>query len=132
MVFNLTRGEYLANHPRTALAFRDRLCGMIGRNFTADMDAMIFPRCNAVHTFFMRGRIDVVFLDGNGEVVALSRNLRPWQPCVGCRKAVTVIELPPGRIDASRTEVGDRINLNTNLTPETIAKLQYQGILNKG
>ena len=62
MIFNLDSLHYVARRPVWALAWRDRLRGMIGRRFEPEgIDAMIFPRCNAIHTMWMSIPIDVVF-----------------------------------------------------------------------
>ena len=54
MIFNLDSLHYVARRPVWALAWRDRLRGMIGRRFEPEgIDAMIFPRCNAIHTMWM-------------------------------------------------------------------------------
>ena len=53
-------------------------------------------------------------------------------PMVSCRRAVTVIELPAGRIAESGTEVGHHLNLNSTLSPEMIEKLRKSAILNAG
>lgn len=129
MIFNLDTMHYLARSPYTALTAAERLRGMIGRRFSPAMDAMVFPNCNAIHSFFMSAPIDVVFLDREGRVVGLRAGLPPWRPVVVCREAATVIELPAGAIAASSTEIGHRINLNCTLTAEAVAKLQRGDIL---
>ena len=124
MIFNLDSLHYVARRPVWALAWRDRLRGMIGRRFEPEgIDAMIFPRCNAIHTMWMSIPIDVVFLDADAEVAGLCAGLKPWRLPVSCRRAVTVIELPAGRIAESGTEVGHHLNLNSTLSPEMIEKL---------
>lgn len=52
---------------------------------------MAFPRCSSIHTCLMRMRIDVAFLDRDGKVLAVYRNVRPWRIC-SYRGAVSVIE----------------------------------------
>ena len=118
MIFNLDRRTYLAKSPRTMISFGERLRGMIGRRFSPELDAAVFPNCNSIHTLFMGQPIDVVFLDAESRVVKLAVGLPPWRPMTCARRAVTVIELPPGAIEASASEVGDIVNLNMNLTPE--------------
>ena len=54
MIYDLDSKRYLARHPRWALGWFDRLRGMIGRRFAAgEFDAMVFPRCGAVHSWWM-------------------------------------------------------------------------------
>jgi hypothetical protein len=64
---------------------------------------------------FMRFPIDAVFVDrastdGSREVVSVHRSLRPWTGLVPfVRRGHGVLELPVGTIEASGTEVGDRV-----------------------
>ncbi len=114
MIFNLVSFRCLAHEPCTALSWHDRLRGMIGRRFSERMDGMVFPHCGAVHSCFMSFKIDVVFLDSSSTVVGIVKGMKPWCFYAGCRRAVTVVELPEGMIAASDTKIGDRINLNMN------------------
>ena len=46
-----------------------RLWGLMGKkNITK---GILFPRCNAIHTFFMKEEIDVVALNEHNEVIAI-------------------------------------------------------------
>lgn len=80
---------------------------MIGRQFSDTMDAMIFPGCNAVHTFFMTMPLDVLFLDREKRVVRVIQHLRPWHPGVRAGKASTTVEFPAGTLNGIKP--GDRI-----------------------
>jgi hypothetical protein len=67
---------------------------------------------NSIHTFFMRFPIDVLYLDGDRQVMRLQRAMPPWRigPLVrGCRY---IVELPPGTLERTGTEVGDSILLD--------------------
>ena len=49
----------------TAKSFFKRLFGLMGKeniNY-----GMLFPKCNSVHTFFMKENIDIIGLDINNE-----------------------------------------------------------------
>lgn len=64
----------------------------------------------AIHTFFMRFDIDVLFLDRKKRVVKAVRRLRPWRLAASWR-ARSVVELPAGTIEESGTERGDLIEV---------------------
>jgi uncharacterized membrane protein (UPF0127 family) len=87
----------------------------MGHAALASGDGLWLPDSNGIHMMFMRFPIDAVFvgrpdLDGSRQVVALRRALRPWTGIVWyVRGAHGVVELPVGAIDASGTEVGDRL-----------------------
>ena len=62
-----------------AETFWERARGLIGRPAPASGRGLLIPRCNAIHTLFMRYPIDATFLDRRGRVVKCVRNLRPWR-----------------------------------------------------
>ncbi len=133
MIFNLDTRIYLAEHPYWALGWFDRMRGMIGRDFVPGrLDAMVFPRCGAVHFMWMAIALDVVFLDREGLVLAQYPHCRPWRRPAGCRGAAFAIELPAGKLMLTGTRAGHRLNLNSTLTPEAIEKLRKESILSAG
>ena len=60
-----------------AETFWARARGLIGRPAPPAGRGLLIPRCNAIHTLFMRFPIDVTFLDMRGDVVKVVRNVRP-------------------------------------------------------
>ena len=47
-----------------------------GFMFQKNIDKVIcFPKCNSIHTFFMKCPIGVLFLDKDGKVLHIERNL---------------------------------------------------------
>ena len=70
-----------------------RLRGLIGTKSLPPGEGMLILRCNAIHTLFMSFAIDATFLDRDGQVVKVVRNIRPWRPFVwGGFRAVKVLE----------------------------------------
>lgn len=61
-----------------------------------------------VHTFGMKFSIDVVFVSKKGVVLKLRPNMVKRRIAL-CLRATSVVELPVGIIDKSRTEVGDQL-----------------------
>ena len=108
-VRNVTRGAVVATRARAAVGVWFRMRGMIGRRFGA-FDALIFNRCNAIHTFLMRSPIDVLFLGGDGRVLGVRRSMAPWRIAIVSR-ARCVVEFPPGVVDGSETREGDVIEI---------------------
>ena len=115
MIINLTKKNILAENPWTALSFSVRARGMIGRTFDS-FDAMIFPRCPAVHTFFMSMPIDIVFLSRENRIMALYHDVKPWKPCIRCTGAFQTVELPAGTLQRTGAECNDLLDLNGELT----------------
>lgn len=80
-----------------AHTFAERAKGLIGRRALASGQGLLIERCNAIHTFFMRFPIDATFLDRDGKVVKVVRNVRPWRLMVwGGWRAVQVLETASG------------------------------------
>ncbi len=67
------------------------------------------PGCRSIHTCFMRGPIDIAFLDSEGNVVGQHESLGPWRVRIARRPADSVIELPAGFLRSHDIELGDRI-----------------------
>ena len=84
--------------------------GLLGREGLEENAALMLVPCAAVHTAFMRFPIDLVFIDGDGCAVHIKSRVQPWRVSLALR-ARAVIELPAGRLDACRVEIGDRLYL---------------------
>ena len=76
-----------------ARTFWQRLRGLMWRKGLPPGEGLLILKCNAIHTCFMRFAIDATFLDRDGGVVKVVRNIRPWRLCVwGGRRACKVLE----------------------------------------
>jgi len=104
---NQTRDLPVASRVRIAGLSRERRKGLSGiSQMPPDSGLWIVP-CEAVHTFGMKMRIDVIFLDRDFCVRHTRAALAPNRIAV-CLRAYSVLELPPGSIERSQTCVGDR------------------------
>ena len=73
--------------------FFKRAKGLIGRDGLNPGEGMLIPKCNAIHTFFMRFPIDATFLSATGEIVKTVRDIHPGNPMVfGGWRAAKVLE----------------------------------------
>lgn len=79
---------------------RERMGGLIGRPDWPARTALVFPRCRAIHTAFMRWPLDVVFLDRTDRIVRLVWGLRPWRYAWGGEAARIAIEILAGNLPA--------------------------------
>ena len=82
---------------RRADTFGTRLRGLALRR--AAPEPLYFPRCRSVHTIGMRFRLDLIWVDADGETVRVDRHVGPWRTR-SCREAYGVIECEAGRADA--------------------------------
>lgn len=75
-------------------SFPKRLKGLMGKSNINY--GMIFPRCNSIHTYFMKENIDIVGLDENNEVIYKYENL-PKNRIIKINydiKKTSILELP--------------------------------------
>lgn len=108
-IVNQTNGQTVCSHVRMARSFWTRTRGLIGRSPLAAGEGLWIEPCQAVHMFFMRHVIDVIFLDSEGVVVGLRANLRPWRMTRLYSSARVALELPAGAAAAAGVEVGHRL-----------------------
>lgn len=115
---NLDRATVLVERLETAGSLWAKFLGLMGRPALPDGDGLWLPASNGIHMMFMRFPIDAVFVsradaDGVRRVRSVHRGLRAWTGIVPLvRGADGVLELPVGTIDATRTAVGDRVEIH--------------------
>jgi uncharacterized membrane protein (UPF0127 family) len=107
---NERTGSVVASDLELASDSRARNRGLLGRSGIADGSVMIIAPCNAIHTFFMRFTIDLVFVDRQGRVLKLCRTVRPWRVRVAL-SAFAALELAGGSIDRLKVASGDRLSI---------------------
>lgn len=88
--------------------FWRRLRGLLGRGALTPDEGFLLAPCNAIHTFFMKFPIDVVFLDAEGQVVGVIESLPPWRWRINTRGRA-VLELSAGTVNRARLRQGDQI-----------------------
>lgn len=71
---------------------------LIGNMFTKNTKNLIFNKCNSIHTFFMRKKIDVLMFDKNKKLLKTYKNLKPWKIILPKKNVYYVVELPEGTI----------------------------------
>jgi len=74
---------------------RSRLLGLAWLDLDQAGHGLLLPRCRSVHTFGMRFRLDLFFLDGDGRFLEVHRSVGPRR-VVSRRGARAVLELPAG------------------------------------
>ena len=107
---NVRSGGLVASRIELALDSESRRRGLLGRDKLDQGAALIIAPCSAIHTFFMRFAIDVVFVARDGRVLktysALGRRRIAFSA-----GAFAVIELPAGAIAQSEAKPGDIVQL---------------------
>jgi uncharacterized protein len=105
---NLSRSTDLATQAEVARTSAGRQKGLLGRTGLPEGGALWIVPCESVHTFFMKFPIDLVYIDRKRIVKKVRRNVVPWR-LSACIFAHSIIELPVGAIDRSKTVPGDKL-----------------------
>ena len=107
---NVTRGTVLSTQLELAGTGPSRKKGLLGRECFLPGEGLWIVPCEAVHTFFMRFPIDLIYLDRKRRIRKLRSSVGPWRVS-GCMTAHSVMELPAGAIRETQTEQGDMIEI---------------------
>jgi uncharacterized membrane protein (UPF0127 family) len=110
---NLTRGTQVADRAILANSPLTRLVGLLNRRHLEPGEGLVLEPGGAIHMFFMRMAIDVIFADKEGNVLKTAVNVKPWRMVMAPRHSRYTIELPVGVIESSGTELGDRLDLTS-------------------
>ena len=107
---NERTGSVVAHELVGAFDSKTRRTGLLAHKTFPRGSAMIIAPTNAIHTFFMKFAIDVLFVAKDGEILKTCTALPPWRIAAAWR-AFGVIELPTGSIAWSGLARGDRVAL---------------------
>jgi uncharacterized membrane protein (UPF0127 family) len=113
-LFNKTKNQVLAEKLDIATSFVARSKGLLTHTHLAQDEGLWIKPCGSIHTFFMKFTIDAAFVDRDLKVQAVYRKLRPWKLAWPMSFAAqSVFELSSGRLDETRTEIGDQLYVVT-------------------
>jgi hypothetical protein len=104
-------GAVVATRLEAAFDSATRKRGLLGRELLAEGDAMVIAPCCAVHTWFMKFPIDIVFAARDGRVVNVRSSVNAWRLAFGWR-AFATIELPAGMAARAGVRIGDCLALS--------------------
>ena len=108
-VRNAARGTVLGR-VSVASTWWQRTVGLLRTEMLPPGSGLWLSPCRAVHTFFMRYAIDVVFIDTAGKVLH-AKTLVPWRMSRWVPKSRGVLEFPVGTVQSTETQVGDRLEM---------------------
>ena len=111
-LINQTQNTVLAQNVLIARTFFKRVKGLLGRSELPSGQALILEPCNAVHTFFMRFPIDLLFVDNNYRVIKALSGIVPNRLSCTYWKSRLVIELPCGVLKLTGTRDKDQLQLD--------------------
>ena len=104
-------GAVVVDTLEAAFDSASRRRGLLGRDELAPGSGLVIAPSNAVHTFFMRFPIDVVFLDRQGRIVKMRGDLRAHR-LAACLRGFAVLELPAGTIARTGLVRGDLLTIS--------------------
>ena len=63
-----------------------------------------FPRCNSIHTFFMKECIDVIMTDKNYNIICIFKNLKPNKIILPKKNTYYTFEIPVNKLNLKENE----------------------------
>jgi uncharacterized membrane protein (UPF0127 family) len=101
-------GHVLVPGLEVAVDSATRKKGLLGRDGLAPGAALLIAPTNAVHTFFMRFPIDIVFAARDGTILKVRRTVPAWRMAAAWR-GYAVIELMAAGAEFCHLTVGRRV-----------------------
>ncbi len=106
VLMNRTSGAVLATELLPALNSDTRRTGLLKHTSLPSSTAMIIAPTNAIHTWFMRFDIDVIFVARDGRVLKVRRAMRPWR-MAATLLGFAVVEFSSGVLAKLEVSPGD-------------------------
>jgi uncharacterized membrane protein (UPF0127 family) len=107
-IINARSGKVIADRLLTAFDSESRRKGLLARVSLPHSTALIIAPTNAIHTFFMKFPIDIVFVSKGGRVLKIRSSVPAWR-MTGSLRAFAVLELAAGSLNGSDIKVGDQL-----------------------
>jgi uncharacterized membrane protein (UPF0127 family) len=107
-ILNRTREQLLGDQIVVADTSEKRRTGLLKHSELAPGQGLWIAPCEAVHTIGMKFAIDVLFLNKKRQVLKIRPNMGRWRMSA-CLRAHSVLELPAGTVEATRTQVRDQL-----------------------
>lgn len=83
--------------------FKNRLLGLM---FKKEINyGLCFPKCNSIHTFFMKQNIDIFMTDKNNKVIYKKNNLKPFKIILPKKNVYYTYEFSINRVDFEIGEI---------------------------
>lgn len=108
---NSTTGTIVATRIDHLTGFLQRAVGLLARSRVQRDEGVWITPCRAIHTIGMRDKIDVIFVDRDGRVLRVDREVGPNRLSLSCRQATGVVELGGGALNQIDVLPGDRLEL---------------------
>lgn len=110
-IYHNNGNQFITENAEMADTYYKRLIGLLGRSHLSVSEALILKPCNAIHTFWMKFSIDVIFLDSEQKICHLIENMKKNRISKLSFHTKCVIELPAGQIKDFNLKVGDQLEI---------------------
>ena len=107
----MTRGTSIGDAIDCAESSAERRTGLLKHTKLNEGTGLWIVPCEAVHTFFMKFALDLIYLDRKKRVRGVRKAVAPWRMSM-CFAAHSVIELPVGTIERTGTHEGDEVEFS--------------------
>ena len=101
--------ELLLDQLTVADSFWSRGYGLLGRRKIEANEALWIMRCNNIHTWFMRIKIDCIFIDKKMEIKKIVSDVSAFRFVGPYWKSSSVIETQAGFAKSKNLKVGDQL-----------------------
>ncbi len=108
LVRNETRGCVLGHRVEIADTSSKRQTGLLKHDRLEPGHGLWIVPCEGVHTFWMKFRIDVAFLNKKRKVLKIRKDMKQWR-MAWCLTAHSVLEFPSGTLEQTGTVPGDQL-----------------------
>lgn len=109
VLINKTNNTIISQNVVVADTFFKRLKGLMFTKELPDQSSLHIIPCSEIHTFNMRYSIDILYLDANNKILDINEELQPGKIGKRVKNAVSVIELPSGKIKKLDIKVGQAV-----------------------
>ena len=103
-------GRTVAATVELALTRATRRQGLLGRTGLPESHAIVIAPCSAIHTWFMRFPIDVMFVSREGRIIKARQGIPAWRMS-GALGAYAAVEMASGEIARTQIAAGDHLEL---------------------
>ncbi len=125
-VTNVTRHTELGDRIEVAGNGQSRRKGLLGREGLASGEGLWIVPCEAVHTFWMRFPIDLVYIDRKRRIVKTRNSVPAWRLSAALT-AHSVLELPAGTIRETHSARGDTLEFEYPGSSDGESEPQHAG-----
>ena len=108
-LINKSTNKQIARSVECASSVKKRVRGLLGRDGVPESYALWILPCPAIHTFFMKFPIDVIFADKHLKVVSVFHSVPSRRVIFGGWKGHSVFELKAAQLKDFNMKKGDQL-----------------------